>query len=149
LNAFSCCQRPLGVFSSSSPRQNQTRYHGVFAAHAALRPAVTALVPAGSRRSPHAPHASPPARSPRPSRLPWAELFRRAFRHDLLVCPRCAGPMKVLAAVTEPDVARAILAHLDLPTASPPIAPARAPPQLPIWPGAFDPPPDLDAFDPA
>ena len=115
-----------------------------------MRPAVTALVPGGPARPPHAHHAAAsPARSPRPSRLSWAALYRRVVREALEVCPRCAGPMKVLAAVTDPDVARAILTHLDLPTETPPIAPARAPPQLPIWPGAFDPPPDLDAFDPA
>jgi hypothetical protein len=134
------------------PRQNQTRYHGVFAAHAALRPAVTALVP-GHRGQAPAPHAhdptaaSPPAR--RPSRLPWAELYRRVFRDDLLVCPRCAGPVRVLAAITDPAVVAAILTHLDLPTEPPPVAPARAPPQALFWPDGSDPLPDLDAYEPA
>ena len=134
------------------PRQNQTRYHGVFAAHAALRPAVTALVP-GHRGLGPAPHAhdptaaSPPAR--RPSRLPWAELYRRVFREDLLVCPRCAGPVRVLAAITDPAVVAAILTHLGLPTEPPAVAPARAPPQVPFWPGGCDPHPHLDAYDPA
>ena len=87
------------------PRQNQTRYHGVFAANANLRPAVTALVPCG----PHEPHAhntgGDPGRHPAsptrpPSRLPWAEIFRRVFREDLFECPRCSGRMQVLAAIT-------------------------------------------------
>jgi len=135
------------------PRQNQTRYHGVFAAHAGLRAAVTALIPGGpgpGARSPHN-HDRPgdqPAPVARPSRLPWAELFRRVFREDLLVCPRCTGPMRVLAAITEPAVIDAILTHLGLPTAPPAVAAARAPPQVAIWPGALDPPPDLAAFDP-
>lgn len=133
------------------PRQNQTRYHGVFAAHAALRPAVTALVP-GHRAQDPAPHAhgstttSPPAR--RPSRLPWAELYRRVFRDDLRVCPRCAGPVRVLAAITDPAVVVAILTHLDLPSEPPQVAAARAPPQVLFWPGS-DPHPDHDAYDPA
>jgi hypothetical protein len=133
------------------PRQNQTRYHGVFAAHAKLRRAVTALVPASiSRpaRAGHA-HAADDARPRQPSRLPWAELFRRVFRQDLEVCPRCAGDVRVLAAITDPDVITAILDHLDLPTEPPSVAPARAPPQLPFWPDGVDPVPDLDAFDPA
>jgi hypothetical protein len=134
------------------PRQNQTRYHGVFAANATLRPAVTALVP-GHRDPSPAPHAhdstgaSPPAR--RPARLPWAELYRRVFREDLLVCPRCAGPVRVLAAITDPAVVAAILTHRDLPTEPPAIAAARAPPQVPFWPGGCDPHPDLDAYEPA
>ena len=46
-------------------------------------------------------------------------------------------------------IAATILTRLALPTETLPTAPARGPPQLPIWPGALDPPPDLDAFDPA
>ena len=100
--------------------------------------------------APHAHHAAhaKPAR-PSPSRLPWSELFRRVFREDLLVCPRCTGRMRVLAAITDPAVVDAILTHLDLPTEPPTVAAARAPPQVPLWPGALDRPADLDAYDPA
>ena len=63
-------------------------------------------------------------------------------------CPRCTGPMTELAAITEPEVVHAILVHLGLPTEAPAVAPARAPPLRALWPGALDPPPDLDAFDP-
>lgn len=135
------------------PRQNQTRYHGVFAAHARLRRAVTALVPTAAARplrpGRHRHDVATATRPRQPSRLPWAELFRRVFHQDLEVCPRCAGLVRVLAAITAPDVIAAILAHLDLPTEPPPAAPARAPPQLPIWPDGVDLVPDLDAFDPA
>ena len=130
-----------------------TRYHGVFAAHTRLRAGVTALVPGTPRPSaatPH-PHREPNAdRAPSrpPSRLPWAELLRRVFRDDLLVCPRCTGAMQVLATITDPDVVVAILTHLGAPTEPPAIAAARAPPQIPVWPGAFDAPADLDAYDP-
>ena len=140
------------------PRQNQTRYHGVFAAHARLRADVTALVPDAPHRSaatPH-PHHEPgadraPSRPPSrpPSRLPWAELLRRVFREDLRVCPRCTGTMQVLATITDPAVVVAILTHLGAPTAPPAVAAARAPPQVPFWPGGCDPPADLDAYEPA
>ena len=58
------------------PRQNQTRSHGVLAAHAKLRAAVTALVPGNLGPAPHAHHAelARPAR-PNPSRLPWPALI--------------------------------------------------------------------------
>jgi hypothetical protein len=134
------------------PRQCQTRYHGAFAAHATLRAAVTALVPDGLDPPPHGHRpAGAPSTPPRPSRLPWAELFRRVFREDLLVCPRCTGRMRVLAAITDPDAIHAILTHLGLPTKPAPVAPARAPPQVSLWPdaGAVYPADDADAFAPA
>jgi len=87
-----------------------------------------------------------PAPVARPSRLPWAELFRRVFREDLRACPRCTGGMRVLAAITDPEVVDAILTHLGVPTEPPGVAPARAPPPVPIGPGAVG-PSDLDAFD--
>lgn len=129
------------------PRQNQTRYHGVFAPNASLRAAVTALVPGGPRHDLHAAHhgaesAQPAAAMGGAWRLPWAELFRRVFRDDLLVCPRCAGGMRVLAAITDPAVVTAILSHLRLPTAAPVPSPARAPPLREAWPGAQGPVPD-------
>ena len=65
------------------------------------------------------------------------------------MCPRCAGPVRVLAAITDPAVVDAILTHLGLPTEPPAIAAARAPPQVPFWPGGSDPQPDLDAYEPA
>ena len=81
--------------------------------------------------------------------MPWSELLRRVFRDDLLVCPRCTGPMTVLATITDPAVVVAILAHVGAPTEAPAVAAARAPPQVHFWPGGCDPPADLDAYDPA
>lgn len=144
------------------PRQHELRYHGVLAGRAKLRRAVTALVPGAATstataRAPgtsgHGHHAHPPpgSSSPRlrqPSRLPWADLLRRVFREDLEVCPRCTGPVRVLAAITDPDVIDAILSHLDL--ATPPAArSARAPPDPAPWSEGVDLEPDLDAYDPA
>ena len=45
-----------------------------------------------------APHRGGQSRSRR-QRLPWADLLRRVFGIDVLVCPQCAGPRRVLAAV--------------------------------------------------
>jgi hypothetical protein len=57
--------------------------------------------------------------------VPWAELLRRVFSVDALLCPRCGGPMMVLAFLTDLDVVTKILDHLSLPSASPALTPAR------------------------
>jgi len=78
---------------------------------------------ADGREAPSEP--TPPARDPsRARRLSWAELMRRVFAIDVLECPRCGGPMRILAAIHPPDVTRAILECLELPSrAPPPLAP--------------------------
>jgi hypothetical protein len=68
---------------------------------------------------------------PRPRRrLTWAELMRRVFSLDVLECPVCQGPMKIIAEITQPEVIERFLAALDLPTKHPEIERARPPPQL-------------------
>ena len=52
------------------------------------------------------------ARSPR--RWPWARLLHRVFAIEVLVCPRCAGPRRIVGAVTEPHAVRRILVALGL-----------------------------------
>jgi len=81
------------------------------------------------RRRPRAPHV--PRRRKPPLRrryYPWAELLRRVFGNDVLVCPFCQGPRRLLAFLTDPPVVRKILAHLGLPTEAPMLAQARPPP---------------------
>ena len=68
---------------------------------------------------------------PRPRRrLTWAELMRRVFTLDVLKCPVCRGPMKIIAEITQPEVIARFLAALDLPAEHPEIERARPPPQL-------------------
>ena len=43
---------------------------------------------------------------------------------DALQCPRCGDRMRVIAAITDPEVARRILMCLRLPPRAPPLAPA-------------------------
>jgi hypothetical protein len=50
----------------------------------------------------------------RPKYRAWADLMRRAFEADVLACPRCGGPMVVLATIEDPAVIRRILTHLGL-----------------------------------
>jgi len=61
-------------------------------------------------------------------RLDWAKLLQRTYQVDAFQCPRCHGPARVVAAITEPEVIRKILAHVREP-------PARAPPSGACEPG--------------
>jgi hypothetical protein len=57
------------------------------------------------------PHRGSRRRSRR-QRLPWADLLRRVFGIDVLVCPKCAGPRRVLAAIHDPAAIARLLAAL-------------------------------------
>jgi hypothetical protein len=74
------------------PRANQLRYHGILAPAASWRDKV---VPD--------PESAPDDTTavPRKHRPSWAMLLKRVFALDALRCPRCGGPMRVLAAITD------------------------------------------------
>lgn len=42
----------------------------------------------------------------------WANLIRRVFEVDPLVCDRCGGQLRVIAFITQPRVIRKILDHI-------------------------------------
>jgi len=69
-------------------------------------------------------HDSPSSKRPR---LAWASLMRRVLDIDVLTCPKCAASMTIIAFITDPNVLTKILDHLNLPSAPPPLAPARSP----------------------
>ncbi len=52
--------------------------------------------------------------------------MRRVFAIDVLECPQCHGPMKILAAIQSPEAVRKILDCLGLPSRAPPIAQAES-----------------------
>jgi len=60
-------------------------------------------------------------------RVDWATLLRRSLSVDVLECPKCHGRLRVVAVITEREPVQRILAHLGLPTESPPVARARDP----------------------
>lgn len=123
-----------------APRTHLVRYHGVLANRSKFRsrlprPPVADSAHACSvpdiRESAATPEpgqtpdgSGPPPRPPR-RRLPWAELLLRVLDVDALTCPSCSTPMIVLAFITDPNVLRRILAHLNLPTGPPTVAPPR------------------------
>ncbi|MGA2263779.1 MAG: transposase [Acidobacteriota bacterium] len=157
------------------PRFNITRYYGMFAPAASLRPRA---IPEPEASSPprhpgcqsgvEAPASDPgeskkkcgrqqaetsstprypgcqsgveaPAPDPgeskkkcgrKPRNYPWATLMSRVFELDVLACPRCGGPMRILAAIDSPDAIQKILTCLGLPARAPPIAPAVSDPDM-------------------
>jgi hypothetical protein len=61
-----------------------------------------------------------PADPGRGRRLEWSKLMARAWKLDVLRCPRCDGRMRLVALVEDAVVARRILEHVGLPTRAPP-----------------------------
>jgi hypothetical protein len=108
-----------------------TRFHGVFAPNAKLRPRVV-------RTPPPVPEpqatlgCAPPRPATRRPRLDWTSLQRRTFEEDVWACP-CGGRRKVLAVVTSRRTVEEVLSNLGLlPARTPPVPlpVATTPPQL-------------------
>jgi len=109
------------------PRVHLIRYHGVLAPHAADR---AQIVPGAQEQAAAELPANGSAPSaPRSCRLSWAQLLARVFCLEVTVCPRCGGPMRRIAALTDPASIRTYLTGVGLPADPPVISPARPPPQ--------------------
>ena len=130
------------------PGKHLVRYKGVFASHSSFRPLIVPTSPR-SRPSGHCAQPAPPtptspeqptvsssfedagafvpepAPAPRPRYLDWASLLRRVYGPDVLQCPRCQEPLKLIAFIEDKKVVRAILDHLGISPTGPPLAPAR------------------------
>ena len=126
------------------PRAHLLTYHGILAPAAEWRDLVVPSPrvkssPVGSapcapsrpesERASGTAYPALTAESSRSSRRNWAELMKRVFAIDVLVCPHCEGPRKLIALLTDGLVVRKILTHLGLSTEPPALAPARAPPE--------------------
>jgi len=111
------------------PRIHLTRYHGVFAPHAALRAAIT---PAGRGQGGRNREAAVERPLSRHVAMSWARRLKRVFAIDIEQCRRCGGRLEVIASIEEPGLIERILAHLKLRAeeehTSSPFA-SRAPPQ--------------------
>jgi hypothetical protein len=60
-------------------------------------------------------------------RVDWATLLRRTYAEDALECPRCHGRMRLVAAITDRDLAHQLLAELGMSTKPARTARARDP----------------------
>jgi Putative transposase len=120
-----------------APRAHLTRFHGILAPAAKWRSSIVPSpeVPFGT--CPHATAATKPrlqkesetdtlqVQSSRQSKnYSWSALLKRVFEIDVLVCERCGGPVRVIAAIQERQTTEKILNYLGLPAKPPPTAPA-------------------------
>ena len=116
------------------PRVNLIRYHGVFAPSSSMRRAIVPTPANARRRRKRKDSAAAPATrqcAPTDSRsdcndpptapLTWAQRLKRVFDIDITLCPLCGGQLRVIADITDPDLIRKILDHVQ----------KRAPPRLP------------------
>ena len=145
------------------PRRHLVTYHGVLAPAAGIRPWVVPRVEAGEdggclydgaaadddepgigndaadddavrrllrhRTVPH----RPGQRRRGGRRYTWAELLRRVYLVEVLVCPRCGGARRLLAAIHDPDSIRKVLGAMGLSAEVPVLAAPRGPPQEATW----------------
>jgi hypothetical protein len=111
------------------PRRHVIRYYGAYSSVVRARRARQAAAAAGAGSAVMPPRAEhePASLEWRAARRRWAQLIRRIYEVDPLVCPHCGGPMRIIAFITEPTVIGKILKHLaakGVDARSPPVAPA-------------------------
>ncbi|MDO8793452.1 MAG: transposase, partial [Vicinamibacterales bacterium] len=116
--------------------QVTTRYYGWYAIWLVRQPPPRHAPPGGARRQAEpaaadapvpmlvVPKLAPTEATRRWATRRWAALLRQIYEVDPLVCPRCAGPMRIVACITQAAVIDQILAHLRTRTC------AHAPPGL-------------------
>ena len=117
------------VMHIPEPRRHVIRYYGAYSSVVRARRRREATVTAGAPRGEASAVPVPDAPTDpelRASRRRWAALIRRIFEVDPLVCPRCGGPMRIIAFITEPKVIHRILIHLATRATA-----ERSPPSLP------------------
>jgi len=108
------------------PRVHLVRYGGCLAPHSHLR---GAIIPTPRQQGVEEQEDS--TASPRWS---WARLLKRVFAVDMVRCPWCQrGSLRIIAAITQGEVIRKILRHLQRAVDPPPIAPARVRQEAFAW----------------
>ncbi len=112
------------VFSRTQQGEQMVRYYGYYR-----------NVARGKRRKADSDDVIPcvlePELTDRNFRRNWARLIQKIYEVDPLVCPRCAGPMRVIAFIEQANVIRKILEHLGLwGSRHKPVPRANAPPVL-------------------
>ena len=97
------------------PRRHLVRYYGWYSnvSRGKRRKAEAENGEVGSAGAgPASRAARAEARDASALRRSWAQLIKRIYEVDPLVCPTCGSEMKVIAFITEHDVVDAILRHL-------------------------------------
>ena len=71
-------------------------------------------------------------------------LILQVWHSDPLICPKCRHSMRVIAVIDQRAVIERILRHLGQWSGTPPLAPARAPPDANAGPWTREPCDDVD-----
>ena len=101
---------------------NLVRYHGVFAPHFAERDKIVKRPRAAKNKE---------KSSGGSERLRWADMLKRVFKIDVLICPKCQGRLEQIAVIKDKAVAAKILASLGEKTEFNPLhAGPRGPPHV-------------------
>ena len=88
------------------PRVHLLRYHGLFAPNAKHRDHIITRAPPTAQCADDTVEVQPSAP------MSWMQRLRRVFAIDLRCCPRCGGgPVRVIAAITQPALVARILEH--------------------------------------
>ena len=134
-----------GLRSRVVPRGDEAEEDVVETDALAQQEAGAAAIDALCRRRRSVPHA-PGHRGRRAvvvRRYAWAELLRRVFEIEALVCPHCGGVRRLLAAITAPESIQRLLRVIRArgstrlqPDETPEVGPARGPPDDAGWWGA-------------
>ena len=76
------------------PRVNLTRFHGVFSSNSKLRKQVVPQPPAErEQRQKHKAYS-----------MTWAQRLKRVFAIEIEKCEKCGGPVRIIAAIEDPDL---------------------------------------------
>jgi Putative transposase len=95
------------------PRRHSVRYYGFYsnAARGKRKKAAAPAEPSSPGQVPE--RATTPQGADRAAlKRGWAEMIRRVYEVDPLVCLRCGGEMRVVGFITQPTLIKRILDHL-------------------------------------
>ena len=63
-------------------------------------------------------------------RIRWAQLIKKVWLEDPLLCPECKGEMRIISFITDPPVVDKILQHIEWHPGEPLIPCIRPPPEM-------------------
>ena len=63
-------------------------------------------------------------------RIRWAQLIKKVWLEDPLLCPECGGEMRIISFITDPPVVDKILRHIQWPPGEPLVPYIRPPPEM-------------------
>ena len=82
-----------------------SRYFGIYSNRTKQKPTKISATTSS-------PSEKPPSVSNSNLRRRWANLIRRVYQADPLICPKCQSKMRIIAFINQPEVIKRILDHL-------------------------------------